>query len=423
MREFTKSILNYFATYTETRFSFQKKADYKADAATFFMNIKSQRFIKRNPFSDVSLKRNSESMRTDFISKEDIDKLKDLSTVDYEDKTSVRDRLIAILAYDLALRINEFLALKMSDLHKDIDGTWSVTLRSESQKGHKVDDVTYFSFPETSEILERYLAIREKFCPKTDHLFVSKTGDALSQQHCRVRFKELCKKLNIMTYYGNVASPHCLRHSFATLNVEPLGLCMSLHDIAERLRHSRIETTRYHYVHNNPYIKKEKMKRYQKKSKKKTHMEILDETPLPELEHWLSDRVKVEPHIINIIRSKYKKAFVKPIDNAPKDVIYLSEVEALDRIKHLSISAYALRKYGLKKGICLVEGKGDIRYGRNFRYTESFIDDLANNWVPAKELVAKFKISRSDFYRRLKKNGWRKAKIGKACYIYKADCV
>jgi superfamily I DNA and/or RNA helicase/very-short-patch-repair endonuclease len=29
MKEFTKSILNYFATYTETRFSFQKKAEYK----------------------------------------------------------------------------------------------------------------------------------------------------------------------------------------------------------------------------------------------------------------------------------------------------------------------------------------------------------------------------------------------------------
>jgi len=29
MKKFAKSILNYFATYTETRFNFRKKIDYK----------------------------------------------------------------------------------------------------------------------------------------------------------------------------------------------------------------------------------------------------------------------------------------------------------------------------------------------------------------------------------------------------------
>jgi hypothetical protein len=39
MREFTKSILNYFATYTETRFSFQKKADYKWTDNVFTVDL------------------------------------------------------------------------------------------------------------------------------------------------------------------------------------------------------------------------------------------------------------------------------------------------------------------------------------------------------------------------------------------------
>jgi very-short-patch-repair endonuclease len=39
MKEFTKSILNYFATYTETRFSFQKKADYKWTDNVFTVDL------------------------------------------------------------------------------------------------------------------------------------------------------------------------------------------------------------------------------------------------------------------------------------------------------------------------------------------------------------------------------------------------
>ena len=234
----------------------------------------------------------------------------------------------------------------------------------------------------------------------------------------------LCEELSIKTYDGNKATPHHLRHSFATLNIEPLGLALPVYDIMQRLHHTRLDVTIKHYVHNNPYLKKLKHDMQKKKSKKKTNAEMLDGIPLADLELWLSDKVGVESSVIKTIRSRHKKAFTKAVDNTTNTMISLTETEALDRLRHLPIAAYALRNYSLKNGTCVAEGRGDLcRYGRNFRYRESFIDDLAKNWVPARELMGKFRMSLSDFYRKLKKNGWRKAKIGKTCYVYKTDCV
>jgi len=402
------------------------KNSYLADVATFFINIHGNGFIKNNPFANISLKKNGESVRKDFISMEGIDKLRDLSTVDYKDKTNVRDRLMALLAYDLAMRINEFLALKVSDFRKDPDGEWHVLLRSEIQKGHKDEDIMYFFFDETKELLEKYLSkIRQKFSPKTDHLFVSKNGEHMSHPHCRIRFKRICESLDIKTFYGNSPSPHCLRHSFATLNIEPLGLSLPIYEIMQRLRHTRFEVTKRHYIHNNPYLRKQKHKVYRKRTKKITTVDILNEVPLADLEHWLSDRLNVEPAIINSIRKKHKKAFSFSVVDKDNNnvVIYIPENEALEKIRHLDISERSLRQYAIKKGVLSEGENGTCRYGSGFSYKEEFIDDLARNWVPATTLRTKLKLPHRTFHRRVRKEKWRLLKIGKNCFIHRADCV
>jgi len=404
----------------------KKKQDYLADVATFFINIHGGGFIKNNPFANISLKKNGESVRKDFISKEGIDKFKNLSTVNYKDKMDVRDRLMALLAYDLAMRINEFLALKVSDFRKDTDGEWYILLRSEIQKGHKDEDIMYFFFDETKELLEKYLSkIRQKFSPKTDHLFVSKNGESLSHPHCRIRFKRLCERLDIKTFYGNSPSPHLLRHSFATLNIEPLGLSLPLYEIMQRLRHTRSEVTKRHYIHNNPYLKKQKHKVYRKRTKKKTCIDILNEIPLADLEHWLSDKLNVESTFINSIRRKHKKVFFhSSIDKDDKDnIIYIPEEEALERIRHLDISRCSLRKCAFKKAVLLEGEYGTCRYGNGFRYKEEFIDDLARNWVPVQSLMAKLKLPRTNFYQLFNKEKWRTLRIGKKAFIHREDCV
>ncbi|MCA9407802.1 MAG: hypothetical protein KC733_03870, partial [Candidatus Omnitrophica bacterium] len=90
----------------------KKKSDYLADVATFFANIHDQGFIESNPFAHVSLKKDAySSVKNEFFSIEAIDKIKDISTVNRKDKLEVRDRLFALLGYDLAMRLGEILSL------------------------------------------------------------------------------------------------------------------------------------------------------------------------------------------------------------------------------------------------------------------------------------------------------------------------
>lgn len=245
----------------------QKRSHALSDVATFFANIPSKGFIKNNPFANVSLKKNATCVRRDFIPKEGIAKLLNLSSVDLNDRQYVRDRAMALMFYDTALRINEVLPLKCSDIRKDADGEMYVLLRSDVQEGaNKPEETMYFFFDQTKEIIERYLRLRAQFLPKTDRLFVSRYGTSLCHPHCRKLFKQHCDKLGIKTFYKETPHPRHVRHSFGTLNIAPLGLALGLYEIVERFRHTKPEIAKRHYIHNNPYLVKEK---YNKAVKRK----------------------------------------------------------------------------------------------------------------------------------------------------------
>lgn len=401
--------------------------DYMAHVATFFINIHSKGFIKYNPFAHVSLKMNGGAVKKDFLTIEGMEKLRDLSTLDIKNKDDVRDRLMVLLNYDLALRISELLALEISDFRKDTQGEWFVTLRPEIQKGHKDEEIMYFFFDETKKLIEVYLkTIRKQFRPVVDNLIISNQGGrVLSPQHCSKRFKELCDKFGIKTYYGGSPSPHVLRHSFATLNIEPIGLALPLYEMIQRLRHSKVETTRRHYIHNNPYLKKIKHEVLRKNNRTKTTADILNEMPLAEVEHWLSDKLGVDSATIRLIRGNHKKVFSesqidkKDIDNR----MYISEEESLERLKDLEISEFSLRQYAIKKGAVAEGCKGSPRHGQGFRYREDFIEDLAKNWVSGEHLRKKLNITHMHFYRTIRREKWRSLKIGNIRYIHKLDCV
>lgn len=400
--------------------------DYLAHVASFFINIHDQGFIKHNPFAHTSLQMSGSAVKEEFISSENMEIFRNLATVDMNSKENVRDRLIVLLAYDLALRINEFLGLEVSDFKKDSNGERYVLLRKEIQKGHKNDEVMYFFFDETKELLEIYLKkIRQQFNPITDHLIISGQGKPLSSQQCSRRFKELCERFKIMTYYGKSPSPHVLRHSFATLNIEPIGLSIPLYEMAQRLRHSRVETTRKNYIHNNPYLKKIKHDVLRKNVKKKTPVDILNGITLPDLEHWLSDTLNLDASIIRTIRGNHKKAFSDTqVDNKPKDnIMYLTEEEALAKLKPLEIPALALRQYAIKQGF-LAEGfQGKCRHGKGFRYVETFVNELAKNWIPVKNLQNKLRMPMRTFQYMVSKERWRTKQIGKYRFIHRDDCI
>ncbi len=407
----------------------KQKEDYLAHIATFFINIYSKGFIKSNPLSHVSLKMNGGAIKKDFITQEGMDKLRDLSTLDKSNKEEVRDRLFILLAYDLALRVSEILALEVDDFRKDEQGEWFVTIKPENQKGWKDEETMYFWFDETKQLLDLYLrTTRKKFKPAADYLIISsQKGKGLSAAHCSTRVRLLCEKFGIKTYYGAIPSPHTLRHTFATLNIEPIGLSLSLYDMAQRLRHTKVETTRRHYIHNNPYLKKIKHAVQRKSHRIKTSKDVLNEMSLPELEHWLSDTLELDSNTIRQVRINHKKKFdplETQIDKKQTDTkISISESEALEMVKDLQVPALALRKYAQKKGCLTGDFEGNSRYGKGFRYQKELIEDLARNWVSADLLRTKRNWSERTFYRILLKEKWRTIKLGKSLYVNRMDYV
>lgn len=405
----------------------KKKQDFLADVATVLINLLEAGFIKNNPFAHVSLKKDTySSVKNEFLSAEAVEKIRDLSTVNFNAMLDVRDRLAALLGYDLAMRLNEFLSLKVSDIQKDADGEMYVRLRPEIQKGRKNEDVMYFFFDETKKLLDIYLSkTRKKFLPETDYLILSRTGGQLNSQHCRKQFKNLCEKLQIKTFYGNIPAPHCLRHSFATLNIEPLGLSLPLSEIMRRLRHTRPEIAERHYIHDNPYLKKLKHTVYRKRIRKQTIADKLNEVPLADLEHWLSDTLQIDSATIKSIRACHKKALSQPaVDKNEKDItIYVAEDEALSKLHHLGIMRRSLRQYAFEKGAIKDGYSGTIRYGAGYKYKEDFVTELSKNWVPAENLRVKLKLPPRTFQFVVKKEKWRTIKIGRNRFIHREDCV
>lgn len=408
----------------------KQKEDYLAHVATFFINIRSNGFIKTNPLSHISLKMNGGAIKKDFITVEGMEKLRNLSTLNFKNKEDVRDRLVVLLGYDLALRISELLALELTDFKKDEQGEWFVSLRPDIQKGHKDEEVMYFFFEETKKLLEHYLKTsRKEFTPTTDYLILSnKKGSNLSAAYCSIRFKNLCQKLGVQTYYGESPSPHTLRHSFATLNIEPIGLALPLYEMVQRLRHSKVETTRRHYIHNNPYLKKIKHVALRKNNKKRTPKDILNEMPLSDIEHWLSDKLALDSSTIRQVRISHKKVFPetqesqvdkKEVDNT----MFISEQDALERLKDLKITDFVLRNYALKKNAVDRGFSGTNRYGSGFRYRKELIEDLATNWVLADAYRERHDMNKMKFYRTLRTEKWRNLRLGKFLYVNKFDCV
>jgi len=384
------------------------------ELVSFFVNIKEAGFIDSNPLVYFKIKPIIARARKDFIGKEGIEKLMDLTTLDFNDPFDVRNRAICLLLYDTAMRAGEALLLKCSDIAKEEDSMVRITLRPEIQKGNKDTATMYFYFDQTKKVLDRYKSkIRKKFNPKCDYLFISENGSVLSRSRFLVVVRAYCDKLGIRTYYDKTPIPHIFRHSFATLNIQPLpsGLGLPLEAIVERLRHSDYKTAKKHYIHDNPYLKKIKHIAYQKQNNGDSPLDVLS---VNEIKAWLA-KMSVPKATINIVL-KYHQNFV---DKDKKDVVnYIPEDDAWDRIKHLNITIRALRKHcSLEKGLC------KISQAKEYSYREDHITDLSRNWFTKEEVMKRTRRSRTTFYLDTEKFGWTTKTVGNVLLIKKSDLI
>ncbi|MFN3512887.1 MAG: tyrosine recombinase XerC [Phenylobacterium sp.] len=146
---------------------------------------------------------------------------------DREDWEAARDRAVLTLLYGCGLRISEGLSLKRSD------APLPDSLRILG-KGGKTRIVPVL--PAVRAAVDDYLAELPFPLAPSDALFRAKRGGALSPRHVQATVQNLRGRLGL----PDSATPHALRHSFAT---HLLGAGADLRSIQELLGHASLSTT------------------------------------------------------------------------------------------------------------------------------------------------------------------------------------
>jgi integrase/recombinase XerC len=146
---------------------------------------------------------------------------------DREDWEASRDQAVMTLLYGCGLRISEALSLKRSD------APLPETLRILG-KGSKTRMVPVL--PAVRQAIEVYLSEVPFALAPDEPLFRAKRGGALSPRHVQATVQKLRGRLGL----PDNATPHALRHSFAT---HLLGAGADLRSIQELLGHASLSTT------------------------------------------------------------------------------------------------------------------------------------------------------------------------------------
>jgi integrase/recombinase XerC len=146
---------------------------------------------------------------------------------DREDWEIARDQAVLTLLYGCGLRISEALSLKRSD------APVPDSLRIVG-KGSKTRLVPVL--PAVREAIDAYVAEAPFVLAPDEPLFRAKRGGPLSPRHVQTTVQNLRGRLGLPAS----ATPHALRHSFAT---HLLGAGADLRSIQELLGHASLSTT------------------------------------------------------------------------------------------------------------------------------------------------------------------------------------
>lgn len=143
------------------------------------------------------------------------------------DWEAARDKGLIFLMYGAGLRISEALSIKKNQCPL---GDW---LRVEG-KGGKFRDVPILKI--VKQTIDSYLSLIPKEFENDEYLFVGRRGGRLSPRIIQRLIKNLRIKLNLPEH----ATPHSLRHAFATQLLAGGGDLRSIQDL---LGHSSLSTT------------------------------------------------------------------------------------------------------------------------------------------------------------------------------------
>lgn len=145
-----------------------------------------------------------------------------------------RDVCIVEILFATGLRVAELCSLRFAD-YDQAAGTFTVV-----GKGNRERSVLFLN-EKAVDLFHGYLALRKVDRGEEEHLFLTRFGKPMSTQAVR----DLVKKYARLAGLSKRVTPHCFRHSFATLLLEE---GVDIRYIQEFLGHSSIATTQL-YLH------------------------------------------------------------------------------------------------------------------------------------------------------------------------------
>lgn len=221
---------------------------------TFYAFLYDKNIVDKNVFEYITLPK-KEKRLPKYLSNDDIDEI--FKIIDISTPLGIRNRLILELLYGSGLRVSELCNIKLSDI--DFSNK-SIRIIGKGKK----ERIVYYGEP-CKRIIDLYLnGTRNEILGKNKNEYLI-IGNKKSNKSLSVRSVELILN-NIIesTSLNKKASPHTLRHTFAT---HLLNDGCDILIVKELLGHSSLDTTgiythisnerlRKIYLNNHPRAKK-----------------------------------------------------------------------------------------------------------------------------------------------------------------------
>lgn len=153
--------------------------------------------------------------------------IEEVSQTDKDDWQVARDQAVLTLLYGCGLRISEALSLQMKDI--PLGSTWRVTGKGGKTRLVPILDIV-------RERINTYVRLLPYGLGPDEPVFRAPRGGPLSARHVAATVQDLRGRLGL----PDTATPHALRHSFAT---HLLGSGADLKSIQDLLGHASLSTT------------------------------------------------------------------------------------------------------------------------------------------------------------------------------------
>ena len=223
---------------------------------SFYKFLQREKLVERNPFSQVSLPKTTNSL-PEFLYEEEMDKLfkvSDLSTA-----LGQRNQALLETLYGTGIRVSECRDLQINHIDFDIG---SMFIRGKGQKERYVLFGNY-----ASEALQTYMDDgREELLAlskeKNNHVFVNSRGNPLTTRGIRLILSNIVEKAALTIRIH----PHKLRHTFAT---HLLNEGADLRTVQELLGHENLSSTQIYTHVTKDYLRRVYMNSHPRANKKR----------------------------------------------------------------------------------------------------------------------------------------------------------